>query len=149
MGRAFRAPRNLEGTFMENPQPPMGTQTGPFITGMSMPNQDEKMWGMLAHLLMLVVIGPILVLLTKGKESAFVREHAVEALNFQITLILFNIGVSVVSSILGAITAGLGFVLGCLSIPVSIAAVVFLIIASMKANQGLPYKYPVNLRFVK
>jgi hypothetical protein len=122
---------------------------GSFISGSAMPTQDEKMWGMLAHLLMLVVIGPLLVLLTKAKESSFVRAHAVEALNFQITLFLFNIAVSIVSSVLGAITGGLGLLLGCLPIPVGIAALVFLIIASMKANQGLLYSYPVNIRFIK
>ncbi|HZI09780.1 MAG TPA: DUF4870 domain-containing protein [Myxococcus sp.] len=130
-------------------QTPPREQMGSFISGTPMPTADEKLWGMLAHVLMLAVIGPLLVYLTKAKESSFVRAHAVEALNFQITLVLFNIAVSVLSSVLGAMTAGLGFLLGCLSIPVGIAALVFLIIAAMKANQGLLYSYPVNIRFIK
>ena len=128
---------------------PPRDQVGSYISGSAMPNADEKLWGMLAHLLMLIVIGPVLVFFTKAKESSFVRAHAVEALNFQITLFLFNIAVTILSSIIGAMSGGLGFLLNCISIPVGIAALVFLVIASMKANQGLLYQYPVNIRFIK
>lgn len=136
---------------METPQQPQtGTPAGPYITGMSTPTQDEKMWGTLAHLLMIALIGPVLIYFTKAKESSFVREHAVEALNFQITCLLFYIAMSVLSGVLGIISGGLlAVVLGCLSIPVILGALVLLIIASMKANQGLPYQYPFNLRFLK
>ena len=109
--------------------------------------QDERTWGMLAHLSALVAafvalsfLGPLIVMLTQGNRSQFVRRQAVEALNFQITIY-----------IAGIISALLLFVLiGFLLLPiVGIAWLVFTIIGAMKANNGEDYRYSVNLRLVK
>jgi uncharacterized Tic20 family protein len=79
-------------------------------------------------------------MLTKGKESSFVRAHAVESLNFQITVFIV--------AVVCAITICIG--IGAILLPVvGIAALVFSIIAGLKANEGQLYKYPVNIRLVK
>ena len=64
---------------------------GSYISGSPMPTQDEKTMALLAHmgtiLANFVGLGfavPLVLMLTKGKESSFVREHSVESLNFQI-----------------------------------------------------------------
>jgi hypothetical protein len=83
---------------------------------------------------------PLVLMLTKGKESSFVRAHAVESLNFQITVFI----VAAISAI--TICIGIGVIL----LPiVGLAALVFSIIAGLKANEGQLYKYPVNIRLVK
>ena len=56
---------------------------------------DEKNIGMLAHLLVFSgyvvpfgnIIGPLVIYLIKKDESAYIRHHAVEALNFQISML--------------------------------------------------------------
>ena len=126
---------------------PPREQMGSFISGSPMPTQDEKTMALLAHmgtiLANFVGLGfavPLVLMLTKGKESSFVREHAVESLNFQITVFI--------AGFISAITVCIG--LGAILLPVVfIAALVFSIIAGLKANEGQLYKYPVNIRLVK
>jgi uncharacterized Tic20 family protein len=117
------------------------------LTGSPAPTQDEKTWGMLAHLSALVAgifgfpfVGPLIVMLTKGKESKWVEAHAKEALNFSIT--------ATVAIWLSAILmfCMVGFIL----LPiVGIAALVFTIIAGLKANEGVMYRYPASVRLLK
>ena len=113
--------------------PPEQPQTGGELSS------DERTWGMIAHLSALVLgfLGPLIVLLTKGKEFKYVEVHAKEALNFQITV--------AIAMIVCAIT-----VVGILLIPVvGIGALVLAIMAGIKANDGNMYKYPLCLRLVK
>jgi len=115
--------------------------------GGQLSQQDERLWGMLAHLSALVAafvalsfLGPLIVMLTQGTKSQFVRKQAVEALNFQITTYIAVI----ISALL--ILLLVGFIL----LPVvGIAWLAFTIIAGLKANNGEDYRYPVNIRLVK
>ncbi len=52
------------------------------------PTQDEKTWAMIAHLsgIFSGFLIPLLLLLTKAKESAWVRKQTVEALNFHLVV---------------------------------------------------------------
>src|SRR2546429_9994438 len=59
------------------------------------PTENERTWGMLAHLSALVglviplvgnVLGPLLVSIARSDQSAFVAAHAKEALNFNISV---------------------------------------------------------------
>ena len=90
-------------------------------------------------------IAPLLIMLTIGNESPFVRKHAVESLNFQISLLIYGTAALLFS----IVTIGLGLII---VIPVGIAAVVaalvFLIQGSIKAANGEDYRYPLTLRFV-
>lgn len=118
-----------------------------------MSSQDERVWAMLAHVGALVAavvamafLAPLIVLLVQGNRSPFVRRHAVESLNFQITL-LIAVAVAVVVSIA---TLGLGlFVVLPVGLVIAVLALVWVIQASVKANNGEEYRYPVTLRLVK
>ncbi|MDP9075439.1 MAG: DUF4870 domain-containing protein [Actinomycetota bacterium] len=96
---------------------------------------------MFAHLSFFVfgILGPIIIMLTKGKESPFVRDQAVEALNFHITIMIALF----VSAVL--IIVFIGFILFFVVI---IYGLVFSIIGAVAANKGTAYRYPVNLRMV-
>ena len=112
-----------------------------------MPTQDERPWGMVAHLAALAffifpfgnILGPLIVYLAKRDQSAFVAAHAREALNFNITVALGGL---------------LSCLLLLLFIGVLFAALILLfwlvmtIVAALKANEGLPYRYPFTLRLV-
>ncbi|NRD65791.1 DUF4870 domain-containing protein [Corallococcus exiguus] len=126
-------------------------QFGTFITGSPTATQDEKTMGMLAHLGSIagLIVGagflgwavPLFLMLAKGKESSFIRAHAVESLNFQITT---TIGMAISGILVCAL--GLGVVTGAI---VFLASLVFSVIAGLKANDGELYRYPVNIRLVK
>jgi uncharacterized protein len=118
-----------------------------FITGSPAPTADERMWGMLAHLsapvaallsvTTLSFLGPLLVLVLKGKESVWIEEHAKRALNFHI------------------VTCAVVWVCGatCFLIPVAIGVSVigalFSVLAGLRANEGLVYRYPIDVKIVK
>jgi uncharacterized protein len=102
---------------------------------------DERLWAMLAHLSILAfsIIAPIIILAVYGKRSQFVSDQAKEALNFHITLFLAGI----VSAILIFVIIGIFLLMA-----VAIGGLVFGIIAAIKAYEGTPYRYPVNIRFL-
>ena len=60
--------------------------------------QEERTWAMFAHLGAIIAsivsgmafLGPLIVMLTQGQKSAFVRRHAVESLNFHLQILLQN-----------------------------------------------------------
>lgn len=118
--------------------------TTPPAVGPDAPGQDDRTWGMLAHLSSVLAIalaglsflGPLIVWLIKKDQSAFVNDQGKEALNFQIAVLLASLvcGVTVILLIL---------------IPVIfVANVVFSIIAAMEANKGVRYRYPYTLRLI-
>ncbi|HEY8052008.1 MAG: DUF4870 domain-containing protein [Steroidobacterales bacterium] len=113
------------------------------------PTENERTWGMLAHLSALFglvfplagnVLGPLLVWLTKRDQSAFVAAHAKEALNFNITVTLAG----VVCGFLALIFIGL-----LLGTALFIAWLVMTLVAAIRASEGVLYQYPLSLRLVK
>jgi uncharacterized Tic20 family protein len=111
------------------------------------PTQDERTWGMVAHLAALAffifpfgnILGPLIVYLAKRDQSAFVAAHAKEALNFNITVLLGGL----LSFLL--LLFFIGVLFGTLII---MFWLVMTILAALKANEGLPYRYPFTLRLV-
>jgi hypothetical protein len=97
---------------------------------------------MLAHLLglFLSVIGPLIIWLTRKDQSTFVDDQGKEALNFQITMLIGFVAAGILSAVL----------IGLVLFPILWAAdLILVIMASVAANQGTAYRYPVNLRLVK
>ncbi len=105
------------------------------------PNADEKLWSWLSHASFFVVglIGPLVIMLVKGNESPFIRRHAVEALNFHISVLIY----SLVSFVLIFVIIGLFTLLATF-----VFAVVVTILAIVKAAAGEDYRYPLNIRMV-
>jgi len=111
------------------------------------PSAEERQWAMFAHLSALVgviiplgsIIGPLVIWLIKKDTMPFVNDQGKEALNFNIT-----VGIAaVVSWILCFIL--IGFLLLAV---LAIGWLVFVIIATIKANEGTTYRYPFTLRLV-
>jgi uncharacterized protein len=125
---------------------------------------DDKNWGVIAHVSALAgaivpfgnILGPLVVMLTKGKESTFVGDHARAALNFQITLFVVMLvigGFAFASMIGGGMGSGgppAGFFVMFTLVPIlMIANLVFIIIAAVAASRGEGYRYPVTLSLVR
>jgi len=80
------------------------------------------------------------VLLVFGPRSAYVRAHAVESLNFNLTWLLYAIiGVALAFLLIGI----------PILIALGIAYLVLVIIASVRANNGEFFRYPLTIRFVR
>lgn len=112
------------------------------------PSAEERQWGLFAHLSALIglvipfgsIVGPLIVWQMKKAEMPFVDDQGKEALNFQITVFLALVVCIVLSFVL----------IGLLLLPiVGLAALVFTIIAGIKANEGVAYRYPFTLRLIK
>ncbi len=111
-------------------------------------NRDENMWAMFCHLAALAgviipfgnIIGPLVIWLIKKDEYPLVNDQGKEAVNFQITMTIFMI----VSAILILILIGIVLLIG-----LGVFAVVMTIVAMVKANEGVAYRYPLNIRFIK
>lgn len=112
------------------------------------PSKDERLWGMLCHLLSFSgylipfgsVLGPLIVWMIKKDDMPFVNDQGKESLNFQLTMLIAVI----ISAILCLVLIGflmLGVVL--------IFQIVVVIMASIKANDGVKYRYPYTIRFIK
>ncbi len=103
------------------------------------PTSDERTFAILAHILTLVapIIAPLIIYLIKKDESKYVTFHAKESLNFQITVMII---------ILVLIITIIGILLTWV---VGIAALVLVIIATIKASEGKLYKYPFCIRLIK
>ena len=110
---------------------------------------------MLMHLSALAVLivplgnmlGPLVVWLLKRDQSPEIDEHGKESLNFQISMSIYIVALSAVAFILMLIV--IGFLLIPVIVLLLIADVVFVIIASIRANEGQMYRYPMTIRFVK
>lgn len=139
---------NLKDVMAEPPAPAGSAST------------DEKQWAMFAHLSALLgglvtsgwagsvgfFIGPLVIWLMKKDTMPFVADQAREALNFAITVSLACLALL----ILTLMTLGIGAFLAVpLMAVIGIGAVVLVIMAAMKARDGVAYRYPFALRLVK
>ncbi|MDP2922453.1 MAG: DUF4870 domain-containing protein [Candidatus Omnitrophota bacterium] len=107
--------------------------------------KEEKNWALFCHLGgLLSFIVPLVIWLTQKDKSSFVDEHGKEALNFQISLLIYYAGLFLVGmTFIGLVVAIPGmFALG-------IADIIFIIMGAVKASNGESYKYPLNLRLIK
>jgi len=124
-------------------------------------NSEEKTWALVstfgaaagACLGPFAALGALIAYLVKGKESPTVKAHAVAALNF---FAIFS-GVWVVLTMLWVCTYALPWslewplhlLLQLVYFANWVGAVVFGIMAGLKANEGQLYKYPFSLKLFK
>ena len=123
----------------DQPQPPDGMP----------PSDDARTWGMVCHLGGLAkytpvpfgnIVAPLVLWLIKKDELPFVDDQGKEALNFQISMSIYML----VSAVLCLILIGIPLLIG-----LGIFDVVVIVIAAVKANQGIAYRYPLCIRFIK
>ncbi|MBV8281477.1 MAG: DUF4870 domain-containing protein [Candidatus Eremiobacteraeota bacterium] len=109
---------------------------------------EARQWAMFAHLSALAgviipfgnIIGPLIIWQMKKEQFPLVDDQGKESLNFQITMTIYLI----VALILCAVF--IGFILAPL---LGIADIIFVVLASIEANKGIPYRYPFTIRLVK
>lgn len=111
-------------------------------------SKDERNWAMYCHLAAFsgfiiplgFILGPLIVWLMKREEFSAVERHGKAALNFQISMTIYFI----VSVLLAFIMIGYVFLVALV-----IMEIVFVVLASIKAQEGGFYQYPLTINFVK
>jgi uncharacterized Tic20 family protein len=128
------------------PPPPLGDVPPPVPTAVG---NDQRLWGMLAHLTALTgllgipfgnIVGPLTIWLIKRNEMPFVDDQGKESLNFQITM-----------TIPAIVLIFLIFTIIPIPFLIILWMVTFIltIVGSIKANDGIPYRYPMTWRLIK
>lgn len=114
-------------------------------------SKDARMWAMFCHLGGLAglipmtpvfgsIIAPLVIWQIKKDEFEFVDEHGKEAVNFQISILIYALAAGLLCFVC------IGFVL----LPVVyLLDLIFLLIAAVKSNNGEHYRYPLCIRFIK
>jgi uncharacterized Tic20 family protein len=110
-------------------------------------NQDERMWAMFCHLSALFgfifpfgnIIGPLVIWLIKKEEYALVNDQGKESVNFQISITIYIL----ISVVLIFIVIGIP-----LLIILGLFNLIVIVIAAIKANEGIRYRYPFAIRFL-
>lgn len=146
-------PRGSTDSYGEKEEPPAQQAVG--ADGQALASKDDRNMALFAHLGAMLVdlvffsfgwIAPLVIYLTKKDESEFVSDQAKEALNFRITIVIINLACGVAM----IVTCGVAMII---ALPIMglvwIFALVFGIIASVKANDGERYRYPFCWRLVK
>jgi uncharacterized protein len=102
-------------------------------------SSDSRAWAVAAQLtplLGLSFLGPLIIWLIKREEDPFVEGYAREALNFQISVLIY--GVAVAITIVGLV----------LLIPLAIFAFIAAIVAAVRAANGEAFRYPLTIRLI-
>lgn len=116
---------------------------------------EDKQWASFAHFGGILWILPSLIIYLVFKDrGALTKQESKEALNWQITFLIFWIGWAIIGAILTTvlISSGAWSILWLPSLigwVIYLANVAFSIMGGVKVNQGGSYRYPINFRFIK
>lgn len=108
---------------------------------------EVRNWALAAHLsaflgawVALAFLGPLVVWLVKRDDHPFVEMHAKEALNFNLSVLLYAVvGVVLVFVLIGIV----------LLAAIGVMWIVFTVLATVRASNGEPYRYPFTIRLVR
>src|SRR6266704_6559620 len=112
-------------------------------------SSDVRTWCVLCHASALLglffhflghLLGPLIVWLAKRGDSPEIDAHGKESLNFQLSMLIYN----VIAGVLCLVLIGF-FILAILHI----LNLVLVIVASIQASEGKFYRYPLAIRLIK
>jgi len=137
-------------------QPEAAYRTAPS----TMSPQDERTWGAISHAGAVVAmicsagflgfLASIVVYVVYKDRGPFVRSHAANSLNVQISMFIWLVVVGVLYVVLGIITLGIGFVLlwPAFFVPPVIAGILH-VVGAVKAYNGEWWNPPLTPKLVK
>ena len=112
-------------------------------------SRDVRTWNVLCHATALAgffvpwaghILGPLIVWLAKRSDSPEIDESGKESLNFQISMLIYNVIAGVLCLVL------IGFVILAI---LHILNLVLVIVASIQTSEGKFYRYPMTIRLIK
>lgn len=120
-------------------------------------SNETRNWALAAHLsaflgawVALAFVGPLVVWLLQREEHPYIAHHAREALNFNLSVLLYGVVLAILAIPIGLLTLGLGLLpLVLLAGALAIAWLVLTIVATVAASNGEAYRYPLTVRMVR
>ena len=112
-------------------------------------SRDVRTWNVLCHATALAgffvpwaghILGPLIVWLAKRSDSPEIDEYGKESLNFQISMLIYNVIAGVLCLVL------IGFIILAI---LHILNLVLVIVASIQTSEGKFYRYPITIRLIK
>ena len=137
------------------------------------PSLSDRQWAAGAHVAALLAalltswiagvagaIAALAVWMLVRDKSAFASEHAREALNFNLSMLIYTavaaaitvllVGATLVTLGIGLlVTAPAGLLLLAVYAAIAVAWLVCSMVAAFKAYDGQPYRYPITIRLFK
>ncbi|MEO6941855.1 MAG: DUF4870 domain-containing protein [Terrimesophilobacter sp.] len=117
---------------------------------------EDKQWAMWSHFGGILWLLPSLIIYLVFKDrGALTKQESKEALNWQITFLIFYIGWAIIGAIITTVLAMNVNLWGLLWLPTLIGWLIYLVnvafsvMGGIKVNGGGSYRYPVNFRFIK
>ncbi|MFP3941359.1 MAG: DUF4870 domain-containing protein [Thermoanaerobaculia bacterium] len=122
--------------------------------------EDERLYATLIHLSGLLwlfgvpgIVGVLIIWLLQRDRSAFVDAHGKEAMNFQISMMIYGLALAILAfagSILSVILVGLVLLVPAVVLAVALIVfqVVVAILGAVEANRGGHFRYPLAIRFL-
>jgi hypothetical protein len=117
------------------------------VTAVVVPN--VRTWAALCHASALLgvflhfpghLIPPLIIWLAKREQSPEIDAHGKEAVNFQLSMLLYNL----IAAVFCIILIGFAFL-----ISLWILNAIFAIVAAVQASDGKFYRYPMTIRFIQ
>ncbi len=142
---------NNQNVNNDHPSPPVNERGRAYDPDTTAEERSFALWmhlSLLAHIILSVIAIaiPIIMWQVKKDQSPFLDDHGREAVNFQISLLIWSVVFTVVAIPLGFLTCGVGFVVAFVPY---VLGIVGMIQASSAANRGEFYRYPMTIRFFK
>ena len=106
-------------------------------------SSDDKLWAALGYPIFIIAL--IMLFIEGKKDRPFIKFHAVQALALNVGVWVVEIVLAILSSVLAAVTFGIGAVISC------IAPLVWLLLIwpAMLAYQGKYFEVPVITKFLR
>ena len=112
-------------------------------------SSDVRTWCVLCHASALTgffvlwaghILGPLIIWLAKRGDSTEIDANGKESLNFQISMLIYNLIAGILCLVL------IGFVILAI---LHLLNLVLVIVASIQASEGKFYRYPLAIRLIK
>jgi uncharacterized protein len=112
-------------------------------------SSDVRTWCVLCHASALAgffvpwaghILGPLIIWLAKRGDSTEIDANGKESLNFQISMLIYNLIAGILCLVL------IGFVILAI---LHLLNLVLVIVASIQASEGKFYRYPLAIRLIK
>lgn len=121
--------------------PPAGRWRDPAVT------DSERTYALFTHLagllgfIAFIPVAPTLIMWAIKKDrSPFIDDHGREAMNAQISYLLYTLGLFAIAPVTCGTT-------GLVALAMPVGAVVFTVLAAINASRGEYHRYPATIRF--
>lgn len=113
---------------------------------------DERNYCMLMHLSLLLhivlpglaIIATLIMWQTRRASSPFIDDHGREAMNFSLSMIVYNVAVWII-----ALLTCVGSILAIpISLGLTVLGIVGMVLATVAASRSEYFRYPMCLRFL-